>query len=41
MIDDNGFVHGFLLGGGVLTTLDIPGASDTFALGINDSGLVV
>jgi uncharacterized membrane protein len=40
MIDDNGFAHGFLLSGGVLTTLDIPGASDTFALGINDSGIV-
>jgi len=41
MIDDNGFAHGFLLSGGILTTLDIPGASETFALGINDSGLVV
>ena len=41
MVDDNGFAHGFLLSGGVLTTLDFPGASETFALGINDSGLVV
>lgn len=41
MIGDDGFFHGFLLSGGVLTTLDFPGASDTFALGINDSGLVV
>jgi uncharacterized membrane protein len=40
MIDDNGFAHGFLLTGGVLTQLDFPGASDTFALGINDFGLV-
>ena len=40
MIDDNGFAHGFLLSGGVLTILSFPGASDTYALGINDSGLV-
>jgi probable HAF family extracellular repeat protein len=40
-IGDDGFSHGFLLSGGVLTTLDFPGASRTFALGINESGTVV
>jgi uncharacterized membrane protein len=40
MIDDNGFVHGFLVRDGQVTILDVPGATDTFALGINDSGLV-
>jgi len=38
--DANGFFHGFLLSDGVLTILDVPGATDTYALGINDSGLV-
>jgi uncharacterized membrane protein len=38
--DAFGFSHGFLLIDGVLTILDVPGASETFALGINDSGLV-
>jgi uncharacterized membrane protein len=41
MIDENGFVHGFLVIDGVVTILDVPGASDSFALGINDSRLVV
>jgi uncharacterized membrane protein len=40
MIDENGFGHGFLVKDGTLTILDVSGASDTFALGINDSGLV-
>jgi probable HAF family extracellular repeat protein len=50
-IGDDGFFHGFLLrkskrvlttlDPGVLTTLDFPGASDTYAFGINDSGTVV
>jgi uncharacterized membrane protein len=40
MIDDNGFAHGFLVKDGQLAILDVPGASETFALGINDSGLV-
>jgi len=40
MLDDNGFGHGFLVKDGVLTMLDFPGASETFALGINDSGIV-
>lgn len=42
--DDNGAgpSHGFLLSKkGVLTTLDFPGASDTTAFGINESGTVV
>jgi uncharacterized membrane protein len=40
MIGDDGNFHGFLLRGEVLTILDVPGATDTYALGINDSGLV-
>jgi uncharacterized membrane protein len=40
MIDDNGFAHGFLVRDGQVTILDVPGASETLALGINDSGLV-
>src|SRR5215467_11818344 len=40
-LDDNDFAHGFLLSKGVLTTLDFPGASETFATGINESGTVV
>jgi uncharacterized membrane protein len=40
-IGDDGFTHGFRLHKGVLTTLDFPGASDTFAFGINESGTVV
>ena len=39
--DDNGFGHGFLLRKGVLTTIDFPTASDTLAVGINESGTVV
>ena len=39
-IGDDGFTHGFLLSQGVVTILDFPGASDTFAFGINDSGTV-
>jgi len=38
---NDGFVHGFLLSDGVVTTLDFPGASDTYAFGINESGTVV
>jgi probable HAF family extracellular repeat protein len=33
--------HGFLLSGGSYTTLDVPGASATYAQGINDAGQVV
>jgi len=33
--------HGFLLRKGVVTTLDFPTASDTQALGVNESGTVV
>lgn len=40
-VDDAGFSHGFLLSKGVLTTLDFPTASDTYAFGINNSGVVV
>lgn len=41
-LDDAGFAHGFLLNKkGVLTTLDFPGASDTVAFGIDESGTVV
>jgi uncharacterized membrane protein len=41
IIGDDGFAHGFLLSGGVVTTIDFPGASDTYAFGINESGTVV
>ena len=38
----DGFFHGFLLRKkGALATLDFPGASDTYAYGINESGTVV
>ena len=40
MVGDDGFFHGFVLSGGALTILDFPGASDTYALGISDSGRV-
>jgi uncharacterized membrane protein len=40
-IGDDGFTHGFLLSGGAVTTLDFPGASDTSAYGIDESGTVV
>src|SRR5260370_23493365 len=41
-IGDDGFLHGFLLNKkGALTTLDFPGASDTYAYGINESTTVV
>lgn len=38
--DANGFFHGFLLRDGFFTILDVPGATDTYALGVNESGLV-
>lgn len=41
-IGDDGVVHGFLLSKkGVLTTLDFPTASETYANGIDESGTVV
>src|SRR3974377_273531 len=40
-VGDDGFTHGFLLRKDELTTLDFPGASDTYAFGINESGTVV
>jgi len=39
--DDIGANHGFLLRKDVVTTLDFPTASDTLALGVNESGTVV
>lgn len=33
--------HGFLLSGGVFTTIDFPGAVSTEPLGVNDSGYIV
>lgn len=39
-IGDDGFYHGFLLRDGVLTILDFPGANETYATGLNDSGMV-
>lgn len=38
---DDGFFHGFLLSKGIVTTLDFPAASDTYAFDINQSGVVV
>jgi len=39
--DSTGVYHGFLLKGGTYTTLDVPGAADTFATGINKQGSIV
>jgi uncharacterized membrane protein len=36
-----GCLHGFLLSGGVYTTIDFPGATETLALGVNTSDQVV
>ena len=33
--------RGFLYSGGVFTTIDVPGASETFAYGINETGQIV
>ena len=38
--DDSGYHHGFLVRKGVLTILDFPGASETFAWGLNNFGTV-
>jgi uncharacterized membrane protein len=38
---DDGNIHGFLLTKSTLTTLDFPGANDTYPWGINDRGTVV
>jgi len=38
---NNGLFHGFLLHKGKLITLNFPGASDTYAFGVNNSGIVV
>lgn len=42
-IDPNGFSHGFVLSGGVYTTVDYPaaGASNTKILGVNSAGKIV
>jgi len=37
----NGIPHGFLLSGGVYTTIDVPGSTGTIAYGINNSGEIV
>jgi len=39
-IGDDGFYHGFLLRHGVLTILNFPGANETVAYDINESGTV-
>lgn len=41
ILDDNGFTQGFLLKDGIVTILSFPGATDTYAWGINESGTVV
>ena len=40
-VGDDGFFHGFLLRKGVVTTLNFPGASDTYAFGVTNSDTVV
>src|SRR5262249_44281618 len=40
-MEASGTWHGFLLSGGELSTIDFPGAADTFAFGINPRGDVV
>ena len=40
IIDDNGYTHGFELRQGVVTVLDFPGATNTYANGLNDSGTI-
>lgn len=37
----NGNAHGFLLSGGVFTTIDFPGAASSSSFGINDGGDIV
>jgi probable HAF family extracellular repeat protein len=39
--DATGAGHGFLLTGGVFTSIDVPGALDTKAFGINAAGQIV
>lgn len=39
---DEGFIrHGFLLGAGIFSTVDVPGASFTAAAGVNNLGQIV
>jgi len=40
-LDTAGALHGFVLSGGVFTSLDMPGAAATVAFGINDRGVIV
>lgn len=40
-VGDDGFFHAFLLRNGSVTTLDFPGATDTYAFGITNSDVVV
>lgn len=40
-LDTRGLAHGFLLKGKTYTTLDVPGASQTFAAAINNHGRIV
>ena len=40
-LDSDVNAHGFLLGGGIYTTIDYPGATDTYLTGINDVGQIV
>ena len=40
-VDSGGVRHGFMAGGGTVTTLDDPNGSDTYCFGINNVGAVV
>src|SRR5438034_2505816 len=40
-LDSGGDAHGFMLSGGIYTTIDYPGAADTYLTGINDLGQIV
>jgi probable HAF family extracellular repeat protein len=40
-LDDATRAHGFLKDGATYTTLEVPGATDTVASGINDFGQIV
>src|SRR5208282_115985 len=37
--DSGGVIHGFIDNGGIFTTVDPPGATETELLGLNDNGL--
>jgi hypothetical protein len=40
-VDDDGMRHGFVLERGRFTSIDVPGAVDTDAFGVNDRGQIV